>query len=308
MGVLGLLGPSVLALPAPIPCKVHTCCLIGRALSGPGWFHGPLCGILGFILGIPREDPMKDKTTWPLCCLWSGPVFLGQNRLQTEPLPSTVPCAPGLTPVASSLRSNKLMGPRPLPALAGTSARPPWWPEVFWAARLWEVPALLALGTDPEMQTWHPPRAWEAPVSLEQLNQRQGHRLGDSGQRPLLECPLPAFAWFSCPSFLHFSEESRRKASKENRGTNICVERDLETSRWTLRKADGDMTQRSSKPEAGLDRSLGLHSSSRGSSGRVAPVAGLSQDSFPLGDKFGPPALEFLAQPQILLGPSGPEK
>lgn len=75
----------------------------------------------------------------------------------------------------------------------------------FWAAWLWEVPALLALGTDSEMWTWHPPRAWEAPVSLEQLNQRQGHGLGDSEQRLLLECLLPAFAWFSCLCFPHLS-------------------------------------------------------------------------------------------------------
>lgn len=101
-------------------------------------------------MGIPREDPMKEKMAWPLCCLWSGPMLLGQNLLHTEPLPGIFLCAPGLTPVARIV-SNKPMRLRPLPALARHLCLFSVVAVGFWAAWLWEVPALLALGTHPEI-------------------------------------------------------------------------------------------------------------------------------------------------------------
>lgn len=66
----------------------------------------------------------------------------------------------------------------------------------FWAAPVWEVPILL--GTDPGMKPWSLPSAWEACMLVKQLDQRQGHGLGDlwaKSAQGWTVCPL-TFPWF----------------------------------------------------------------------------------------------------------------
>lgn len=136
---------------------------------------------------------------------------------------------------------------RPLPALARHLCLFSMVAGGFWAAWLWEVPALLALGTHPEMQTRHLPRAWEAPVSLEQLNQRQGHRLSDSDQRSLAGVPATSLClvFYAC-AFSTFWK--RERGDFQGEVGNIWVERDFESSRWTFRKKNpmGEQVRRSS--------------------------------------------------------------
>lgn len=112
----------------------------------------------------------------------------------------------------------------------------------FWAAWLWEVPALLALGTDPEMQTlgifpepWRPCvcRAAEVEAGLQIWRMSKGH------QR---ECLLLAFAWFLMPA-------------KENWGTSGWKHLDgIFIKPMGKLRARGPARQR-------LDKNLGFHSS-----------------------------------------------
>lgn len=46
--------------------------------------------------------------------------------------------------------------------------------------------------------------------------------------------PATASAWFACLCFLHLSKRSRRELG------SIWVGRDLEASRWTLQKTNGE--------------------------------------------------------------------
>lgn len=244
---------------------------------------------------------MKEKTGWPLCCLWSGPMLLGQNLLHTEPRPGIFLCAPGLTPVARSVISNKPMRLSPLPALAGTARTLPvlrggWW---FLAAWLWEVPALLSLGTHPEMQTRHLPSAWEAPVSLEQRKQRQGHCLSDSDHGSLAGVPASSLCLvFHACAFSTFWKQGKRKTSKETWGTRGW-KRTLKYLDGLSVRTNGRTGQEEEQQVRGWARQdPGLHSSSQG-----LPGGGLSRDLSPFGGKFRHLAVEFLAQPLMSLGP-----
>lgn len=69
-----------------------------------------------------------------------------------------------------------------------------WWAVVSGLPRLWEVPALLTLGTVPGMRPWSFPSAWEAPVPVEQLGGRQRRGLGDHCANTV-EPAVPA-VWF----------------------------------------------------------------------------------------------------------------
>lgn len=144
-GLQDPLSLYVLALPGPIPCKVHTCGSICRALPGPGWspwaflWHSWLH--YGNSQGRPHERENSLATVLPVVRA-SAP---GPEPSSYKATPRHLPLCPRPDPSGQKRHIQQAdeaqASPRPGRHLCLFSVVT----GGFWSAWLWEVPALLAL-------------------------------------------------------------------------------------------------------------------------------------------------------------------